>query len=52
MISLAATKIAEIVEGKLYGEDISVTAAPVFNSTQATAGFDFSCFEGSSPRRT
>ena len=46
MISLAATKIAEIVEGKLYGEDISVTAAPVFNSTQATAGSIFLALKG------
>ena len=46
MISLAATKIAEIVEGKLYGEDISVTAAPVFNSSQATAGSIFLALKG------
>jgi len=46
MISLAASKIAEIVEGKLYGEDISVTAAPVFNSTQATAGSIFLALKG------
>jgi UDP-N-acetylmuramoyl-tripeptide--D-alanyl-D-alanine ligase len=46
MISLAASKIAEIVEGKLYGEDISVTAAPVFNSTQATDGSIFLALKG------
>jgi UDP-N-acetylmuramoyl-tripeptide--D-alanyl-D-alanine ligase len=46
MISLAASKIAEIVEGKLYGEDISVTAAPVFNSAQATAGSIFLALKG------
>ena len=46
MISLAASKIAEIVEGKLYGEEISVTAAPVFNSTQATSGSIFLALKG------
>jgi UDP-N-acetylmuramoyl-tripeptide--D-alanyl-D-alanine ligase len=46
MISLAASKIAEIVKGKLYGEDISVTAAPVFNSAQATAGSIFLALKG------
>jgi len=41
MIDLQAAKIAEIVGGELIGSDVTVTAAPVFNSKSAVPGSIF-----------
>lgn len=41
MIALQASEIAKIVGGELIGSDITVTAAPAFNSSQATNGSIF-----------
>ena len=41
MITLKASEIASIVGGELKGSDVSVTAAPVFDSAQATPGSIF-----------
>jgi len=46
MINLEAAKIAEIVGGKLIGSDVTVTAAPVFNSKDAVAGSIFLALPG------
>ena len=46
MIDLQASKIAEIVGGKLVGTDVTVTAAPVFNSKAATSGSIFLALVG------
>ncbi len=46
MIPLQASEIAKIVGGELIGSDISVTAAPVFSSNQATAGSIFLALAG------
>ena len=46
MINLQASQIAKIVEGELVGSDITVTAAPVFNSSQATEGSIFLALVG------
>ena len=46
MIELKASEIAKIVGGVLHGSDISVTSAPVFNSTQATEGSIFLALVG------
>lgn len=46
MIPLQASEIAKIVGGELIGSDISVTAAPVFSSNQATAGSIFLALVG------
>ena len=46
MINLQASQIAKIVGGELVGSDITVTAAPVFNSSQATEGSIFLALVG------
>jgi UDP-N-acetylmuramoyl-tripeptide--D-alanyl-D-alanine ligase len=46
MIELKASEIAKIVGGDLIGGDITVTAAPVFNSNQATKGSIFLALVG------
>jgi len=46
VIELKASEIAKIVGGVLHGSDISVTSAPVFNSTQATEGSIFLALVG------
>jgi len=46
VIDLQASKIAEIVGGKLVGSDVTVTAAPVFNSKVATSGSIFLALVG------
>ena len=46
MIDLQAAKIAEIVGGKLIGSDVTVTAAPVFNSKSAVPGSIFLALVG------
>ena len=46
MINLQASQIAEIVGGKLFGSDVTVTSAPVFNSKEATPGSIFLALVG------
>jgi UDP-N-acetylmuramoyl-tripeptide--D-alanyl-D-alanine ligase len=46
VINLQASQIAEIVGGKLFGSDITVTSAPVFNSKDATPGSIFLALVG------
>ena len=46
MIALKASEIAQIVGGELKGSDVTVTAAPVFNSSQATPGSIFLALKG------
>ena len=46
MISLKASEIAKIVGGDLIGDDVTVTAAPVFNSGHATEGSIFLALVG------
>jgi len=46
MIALKASEIAKIVGGELIGGDITVTAAPAFNSSQATEGSIFLALVG------
>lgn len=46
MINLPASKIAEIVGGRLIGTDVIVTAAPVFNSKSALPGSIFLALVG------
>jgi UDP-N-acetylmuramoyl-tripeptide--D-alanyl-D-alanine ligase len=46
VIELKASEIAKIVGGELHGSDISVTSAPVFNSSLATEGSIFLALAG------
>ena len=46
MIPLKASEIAQIVGGKLVGEDVLVTAPPVINSVDATHGSFFLAVQG------
>ena len=46
MIALKASEIALIVGGELHGSDVTVTAAPVFDSSQATPGSIFLALKG------
>ena len=46
MISLKASEIAQIIGGQLHGSDVVITAPPVFDSTQATAGSIFLALKG------
>jgi UDP-N-acetylmuramoyl-tripeptide--D-alanyl-D-alanine ligase len=46
MIALKASEIAVIVGGELKGSDVTVTAAPVFDSNQATQGSIFLALKG------
>ena len=46
MISILASEIAEIVGGKLHGDDVTVTKAPVLNSQKAVAGSIFLAIKG------
>jgi len=46
MITLRALEIAIIVGGELIGEDVAVTAAPVFDSNAATPGSIFLALKG------
>ena len=46
MIALKASEIALIVGGELKGSDVTVTAAPVFGSGQATSGSIFLALKG------
>lgn len=46
MIALKASEIAKIVGGELIGGDTTVTAAPAFNSSQATEGSIFLALVG------
>jgi UDP-N-acetylmuramoyl-tripeptide--D-alanyl-D-alanine ligase len=46
MIALKASDIAQIIGGELKGSDINVNAAPVFDSSQATAGSIFLALQG------
>lgn len=46
MIKLSASEIAKIVDGALVGSDITVTAAPAFNSSLATEGSIFLALVG------
>lgn len=46
MIALKASQIAQIVGGELIGGDVTVTAAPVFDSSQASPGSIFLALRG------
>lgn len=46
MIDLKASEIAKIVNGKLIGDDVLVTSAPVFNSTNSVTGSIFLALVG------
>jgi UDP-N-acetylmuramoyl-tripeptide--D-alanyl-D-alanine ligase len=46
MIALKASAIAQIVGGELIGGDVTVTAAPVFDSSQASPGSIFLALRG------
>jgi len=46
MINLRASEIAKIVGGELIGDDVLVTAAPVFDSNEATPGSIFLALKG------
>ena len=46
MITLRASEIASIVGGELIGDDVTVTAAPVFDSSAATPGSIFLALKG------
>ena len=46
MIAMTAQEIASIIGGELHGGDIHVTAAPVFDSRQATEGSIFLALQG------
>jgi len=46
MISLQASEIAKIVEGKFSGTDLLITGAPVFNSADAIPGSIFLALPG------
>lgn len=46
MIALKASDIAQIVGGELKGSDVTVSAAPVFDSSQANAGSIFLALKG------
>lgn len=46
MIALNASEIAQIVGGELIGGDVTVTAAPVFDSTHAIPGSIFLALRG------
>lgn len=46
MINLQASKLAEIVGGKLIGNDVTVTSAPIFNSNDARPGSIFLALVG------
>ena len=46
MITLKASEIAKIVGGELIGDDVAVTAPPVFDSNSATSGSIFLALKG------
>jgi len=46
MISILASEIADIVGGKLHGDDVTVTKAPVLNSKKAVIGSIFLAIQG------
>ena len=46
MITLQASEIAKIVGGELIGDDVAVTAPPVFDSSNATPGSIFLALKG------
>ena len=46
MITLQASEIAKIVGGELIGDDVTVTAPPVFDSSNATPGSIFLALKG------
>jgi UDP-N-acetylmuramoyl-tripeptide--D-alanyl-D-alanine ligase len=46
MITLQASEIAKIVGGELIGDDLAITAAPVFDSSKATPGSIFLALQG------
>jgi len=46
MIALKASEIAQIVGGELKGSDVTVTAAPIFDSSQVTPGSIFLALKG------
>lgn len=46
MIALKASEIAQIVGGELKGNDVTVTAPPVFDSAKATPGSIFLALKG------
>jgi UDP-N-acetylmuramoyl-tripeptide--D-alanyl-D-alanine ligase len=46
MITLKASEIAKIVGGELIGDDVTVTAPPVFDSSNATPGSIFLALKG------
>lgn len=46
MIALKASEIAEIIGGELIGSDVTITSAPVFDSTKATEGSIFLALKG------
>lgn len=46
MISISATEVAQIVGGTLIGDDVTVTAPAVLNSSQATPGSLFLAIKG------
>lgn len=46
MIEMRASKIAEIINGRLVGEDVLVSALPVINSSLATQGSLFLAIKG------
>ena len=46
MITLQASEIAKIVGGELIGDDLAVTAPPVFDSSKATPGSIFLALKG------
>lgn len=46
MITLSASKIAEIVDGQLHGDDVSITAPAFLSSRECVAGSIFLAIEG------
>jgi UDP-N-acetylmuramoyl-tripeptide--D-alanyl-D-alanine ligase len=46
MIALQAADIAKIIDGQLFGENVTATATPVLNSSLATPGSIFLALEG------
>jgi UDP-N-acetylmuramoyl-tripeptide--D-alanyl-D-alanine ligase len=46
MINLRASDIARVIDGELFGDDVTVTSTPVLNSASATAGSIFLAMEG------
>jgi len=46
MIAMKASEIASVVQGRLHGDDVTVTEAAVINSSEATSGSLFLALKG------